>query len=60
MGATHASIFDNKVITNVRHALERNLDYIEKHYDRVTVDCLFGVVLASGKRTIVYHSITDK
>lgn len=50
LGITHASIFDNKIITSIRHALEKNLDYIEKNFDRVSADCLFGVVLTRGKR----------
>lgn len=49
LGITHASIFDNRIITSVRHAIEKNLDYIEKNYDRVSADCLFGVVLTRGK-----------
>lgn len=49
LGITHASFFDNKIITNIRHGLEKNLEYIDKNYERVTVDCVFGVVLTTGK-----------
>lgn len=49
LGLAYATVFDNKIITHIRNGLERNLKYIEKNYDRVKVDCMFGVVLATGE-----------
>lgn len=52
LGITQAFIFDFKIITSVRQALDKNLNYIEKNYDRVSVDCLFGVALSTGEKKI--------
>lgn len=51
-GIIEARILDNKIMTTVRHAIEKNLDYIQKNHERVGADCLFGVVLTKGEYTL--------
>ncbi|CAH1978281.1 unnamed protein product [Acanthoscelides obtectus] len=53
-----ARIFDPKIITEVRNGLEKNLDYIDRNYKRVNVDCLFGVALATALIDDAYQNGT--
>lgn len=48
VGVSQAKVFDNKIITKVRHGIERSMEYIDNNYERVNVDCLFGIVLSTG------------
>ncbi|CAH1154677.1 unnamed protein product [Phaedon cochleariae] len=49
-----ATVFDPRVITKIRHGIEKSLHYIEENVHRVNVDCLFGVVLTEAIMQDVY------
>ncbi|KAJ8935098.1 hypothetical protein NQ314_012994 [Rhamnusium bicolor] len=54
------TFFENKVITTIRHGIEKNLEYIDNNYEKMNVDCLFGVVLSTVTKYMLDYNIWER